>query len=256
LTNELNRAMIIDNIVECLKPLDYVHALWAMGSASFDRIDEWSDIDTMVIVDDDKVEETFTVIEQMLDKLSPIELKYRRPDPGWHDIFQTIYRLEGTSQFLFIDFNVIKESNPHKNLERDMHGEPIVLFDKKGLIKETYLGKKEHEIEVKERLQFIKKRFPLARAFVLKELNRGNDIAAFANYNRMMYWPLVDALRIKHCPERYDFGEAYARYDLPEKEWQTLKELCYVSSPEDLKQKIDYAEKRFKEVIDELEKMQ
>ena len=178
-----------------------------MGSASFDRIDEWSDIDTMVIVDDDRVEETFTVIEKMLENISSIEYKYRRPDPGWHDIFQTIYRIEDVNPFLFIDFNIIKESNPHKNLEKDMHGEPIILFDKKGLIKDTYLDKDKHKIEVKERLLAIKKKYPLARAFVLKELNRGNDVAAFANYNRLMYWPLIDVLRIKHCPERYDFGE-------------------------------------------------
>ena len=251
---QLDRAVLIDKIVECLKPLDYVHALWAMGSASFDRVDEWSDIDTMAIVSDDSVEETFTAIEKMLENISTIEYKYRRPEPGWHDIFQTIYCLEKVNPFMSIDFNVIKESNPEKNLEKDMHGAPIILFDKKGLIKETYLDKNKHKIEVEERLLAIKKKYPLARNYVLKELNRGNDIAAFSNYYRLIYWPLVDVLRIKHCPERYDFGETYARYDLPEKDWQTLKMLCYVSTPNDLKQKIDLAEKRFKEVIDELEK--
>ena len=252
MVNELDRAALIEKIVECLKPLDYVQALWVMGSASFDRVDEWSDVDTMAIVADDRVEETFTAIEQMLESISSIEYKYRRPGPGWHDIFQTIYRLEGVNPFLLVDFNVIKESNPHKNLEKDMHGEPIILFDKKELIKDTYLDKDKHKIEVEERLLAIKEKYPLARNNVLKELNRGNDVVAFSNYYRLMYWPLVDVFRIKHCPERYDFGETYSRYDLPEKDWRTLKTLCYVSSPEDLRQKIALAEKWFKEVVENL----
>jgi hypothetical protein len=58
--------------------------MWEGGAAAFKRVDQWSDIDLQVDVADDRVADTFAVIEKTLTKLSPIGLKYALPSPTWH----------------------------------------------------------------------------------------------------------------------------------------------------------------------------
>ena len=67
---ELTREVIISKLVETLKPIDFVQAFFEGGAAAFNRIDEWSDIDVYLIVDDDKVSQTFQVAEETLKMLS------------------------------------------------------------------------------------------------------------------------------------------------------------------------------------------
>jgi predicted nucleotidyltransferase len=53
----LTRDVIIGVLVKALEPLDYVYAFYEGGAAAFNRIDEWSDIDLMVVADDEKVDQ-------------------------------------------------------------------------------------------------------------------------------------------------------------------------------------------------------
>ena len=60
-----------------LQPLPYVHAFWEAGATAFNRIDEWSDIDLYIVVDDAAaVSETFLIVEKTLTALSPIRLRH------------------------------------------------------------------------------------------------------------------------------------------------------------------------------------
>ena len=68
----LTRAVIVKSFVETLKPLDYVHAFYEGGAIAFNRVDEWSDLDFCLVVDDEKVNETFAAVEKILSSLSPI----------------------------------------------------------------------------------------------------------------------------------------------------------------------------------------
>ena len=45
------RQQIVDALVEKLKPLSFVQAMWEAGSASFNRVDRYSDLDLMLVVD-------------------------------------------------------------------------------------------------------------------------------------------------------------------------------------------------------------
>jgi len=51
---ECTREIIIQTLVDALKPLDYIYAFWEGDAAAFDRIDEWSDIDLYLVVDERK----------------------------------------------------------------------------------------------------------------------------------------------------------------------------------------------------------
>ena len=50
--DKIGRKEIISAIVSALEPLDYVYALWEGGAVGFNRVDEWSDIDIHIDVDE------------------------------------------------------------------------------------------------------------------------------------------------------------------------------------------------------------
>jgi len=63
-----SRDSIVRLLTEALRPLPYVHAFWEAGAAAFNRVDEWSDIDLYIVVDDaEAVSETFLVVEKAPD---------------------------------------------------------------------------------------------------------------------------------------------------------------------------------------------
>lgn len=73
--------------------------------------------------------------------------------------------------------------------------------------------------------------------FVLKELNRQNYVEAMGYYNSVTLRPLVELLRVKYCPPRYDFYTRYVYYDLPIDVAKRLERFFYISDPADLRVK-------------------
>ena len=129
----LTRQEIITALVQALEPKEFINAMWEGGSAAFNRLDEWSDIDLQFDVADDKVEETFQAVQAVLEQLSPIDLLYRTPALPWPGIFQIFYRLSKAGPYLLIDTAVIQHSAQDKLLEEPLHGKAIFYFDKIGL---------------------------------------------------------------------------------------------------------------------------
>src|SRR5258706_7121857 len=80
----ITRDVVVKALWDALEPLSYVYAMWEGGSASFRRVDEWSDIDLSIDVDDDYVSSVLTIVEQTLQTLSPIALRYQVAQPTWH----------------------------------------------------------------------------------------------------------------------------------------------------------------------------
>src|SRR5437899_3106476 len=130
-TTPLTRDSIIRALTAELQPLPAVHAFWEAGAAAFNRIDEWSDIDLYIVVDDAAaVAETFQIVEKALTALSPIRLKHEVSWPATSGIHQKFYRLAGTSEFFLVDLAVMALSAPDKFLAREIHGEAVFLFNK------------------------------------------------------------------------------------------------------------------------------
>jgi len=113
----LTRDVIIRTLVEALEPIDYLHAFWKGGAAAFSRIDEWSDIDIYLVVDDGKVDETFLAVESALRSLSLIKLKYEITQTSWPGVSQAFYKLEGANEYLIIDLAILTLSASDKFLE-------------------------------------------------------------------------------------------------------------------------------------------
>lgn len=249
---KLTRQQIIQSLQQALEAKPYVYAMWEAGSAAFGRIDDWSDIDLHVDVADEHVSEVFQTVESVLAELSPIELKYEVPQPTWHGLAQTLYRLQEAGEFAMVDLAVVKHSNPHKFLESELHGQARVLFDRAEVIQVPPLDWEALESTLRTRLDTLRITFDLFQRLVIKEIYRQNPMDAFAFYQRYTIGPLVEVLRMKFQPARYQFGMRYLYYDLPMETARELQELVFVYNLDDLEQKYTRTAAWFDQVWQEL----
>lgn len=252
--DHITRKHIITTLISALEPLDYVYALWEGGASSFNRVDEWSDIDLYGACDDDRVEETFQAMEHALSGLSPLDLTYRLPEPTWHGHAQVFWRLKNASPFLFLDIVVMKKSSKEKFLQYKIHGKPLIHFDKIGLVKDDPIDPDSFLKILEARVVTLKTNFELFQVLTLKELNRGNHIEALSYYIAYTYRPLVEALRIKYCPYHHNFFTSYVYYELPLEVVKRLHQLYFIANAEELRKRRTEAENWFWEVVQSIDR--
>ena len=249
----LSREKILTTLRAVFEPLPYVYAMWEGGAASFDRVDEWSDIDLQVDVEDERVDEVMALGGQALAELSPIELQYAVPQPSWHGHAQTFFWLRDAGPYLLVDFVVMKHGNPTKFLEHEIHGNRLVHFDKAGVTDVPALDAAEFGGQMRRRWETLRVTFPLFQSLTLKELNRGNAIEAFAFYQGYTLRPLLEALRMELTPYHYNFHTRYVYYELPPEIVRRLESLFFVASLDDLTDKRRQAEVWFGEIAPRLD---
>jgi predicted nucleotidyltransferase len=249
---KLTRETIIRTIVDFMKQLEYVHALYEGGAIAFNRIDKWSDIDLYIVVDDEKINETFDAVEIALKSLAPIKHKYNVPKLPWPSVSQAFYRLEQTSEYLLIDLAVIKLSSPEKFLEPHIHGEVVFYFNKSDEIKVPIINKEELNENLKHILAQLRDRFAIFNINVQKEINRGNYLEALILYNNITLGSVVNALRMKYNPFHHDFKTRYVQYELPERITRELQRLYFVRDITDLVKKYQEGTRWFYELVKEL----
>ncbi len=250
--DNITRKDIIKAFIVALKPLSNVYALWEAGAAAFNRVDEWSDIDLYVVVEDDHIEETFLSMERALLPLSEFDLTFRLPEPTWHGHSQVFWRLKNASHFLFLDIVVMKRSSKDKFLQFKIHGRPVIHFDKIGIVRDAPIDPEFFFKKIEARLESLKTTFPLFQVLTLKELNRGNDVEALSYYISYTYRPLLEVLRIKYCPYHYNFFTTYVYYELPPGVVNRLKKLYFVANVEMLRKCQTEAEVLFWEVVESI----
>jgi predicted nucleotidyltransferase len=243
----MERQTIIDGLHQKLEASNEVLAAWIAGSAAFGRVDEWSDIDLSVLVEEGFVDGGFSLIEEAL---SEIEFIHPMPsNPAWPGMQQKFYRLKGAGEFLLVDAEIITRSSPELFLDTSRHGKAIILFDKEGLAKEPPFDAEGLRKKLKERLAVLKTQFPIFQMLPKKELRRGNIVEALEFYRNYTLRPLVEVLRMKHDPKRYDFHIRYLRYDLPDEARILLENLYFVAEPSEIEEKQKQAEALFWETF-------
>ncbi|MDH5450824.1 MAG: hypothetical protein OEX77_08005 [Candidatus Bathyarchaeota archaeon] len=250
--NRLTRNIIIQTLVNALEPLDYIHAFWEGGAAALNRIDEWSDVDLYLVVEDKKVDETFLAVEEALKSLTPIKQKYDVPHPPESGLFQAFYKLEGASEYHIIDLAVLTLGSPEKFLEPEIHGDAVFFFNKSGKVKARPLDEKAIIGKLLKRLERLRTRFDVFNSFVQKEINRGNYLEAMDFYRVLTLASLVDALRMKYSPIHHDFRTHHIHYEIPSEEIGKLKRLFFVKDEKDLQEKYHEGTKWFHKIMSEI----
>jgi predicted nucleotidyltransferase len=245
--NRISRNDVTAAIARALEPLDYVYAMWEGGAAAFDRVDEWSDIDICVSAEDDRIEEPFAVVEEAIESMAPIELKYEVTGPKLGEYVQAFYRLEGGGPYMLVDFAVFKHSAKDKLLEPELHGAAKWHFNKKGAVTVPSLDREAFREKVSASLESLPKRVDMFAAFIPKEIKRGNLVAAVDFYQRFLLGALAQALRLKYNPARYDFGVRYVYHDLPPEVVKRFESLYVIRDADDLAAKYEKARRWFEE---------
>lgn len=245
---KVTRDAVIKTLNRALKPLSYTQALYEGGAIAFNRLDEWSDIDLYLVVDDDKVEAAFKAVEKALETLSPIKQKFEVKQLPWPGVSQAFYKLRDASEYMLIDLAVIKSTGSEKFLEPEIHGEAVFYFNKSDAIKVPKLDRESLNRNLQERLTRLNARFAMFNIFVQKEINRGNFIEALGLYHALTLGSIIDALRIKYSPFHHDFKTRYIQYELPRNTTKKLERLYFVKDSKDLKRRYLEASKWFREL--------
>jgi hypothetical protein len=250
---KLARNKVMQTLVNALEPLDYVYAFYEGGAAAFRRVDEWSDIDLYLIVDDAKANETFLAVEEALRSISPIKQKYEVAQLPWPGVSQAFYKLENASEYLIIDLAILKLNSPEKFLQSEIHGNVVFYFNKLDEISVPQLDKDALAEKVFERLKRLQARFDMFGNFVQKEINRGNSLEALDLYYTLVLGSLVEVLRIRHNPVHYDFRMRYVHYELPPEAVERLERLYFVENTKELQEKYCEATEWFRKAIFEID---
>ncbi len=249
----LTREPILEALEQALQSLDYVQAMWQGGAAAFNRTDQWSDIDLMIAVDDDRVPDTIAIVDKVLQELSPIEIRFEIPQPSWHGHWQGFYRLQEAGPFLLIDCVILKTSSRNLYLERPIHGSAVVHFDKIGIVESTPFSVEDHIKQMQARLETLRIMFDLFQSHTQKELNRGNAIEAFTFYQSYTVRLLIEVLRMIYDPARYNFHTRYVYHYLPPEVVHRLEPLFFVADKQQLAARFADAQQFFYEAIRQID---
>jgi len=249
----ITRQDVIKALIEKLQPIPFVQAMWEGGAASFNRVDEWSDIDLQILTDDERVDDVFPLVETALESLSPVELRFELARPTWHGHAQVFYRLKNASPFLLIDLVVMKMSSTERFLEPEIHGPALVHFDKSNAIQPPAWDGDAFRARLCSTLGALRVKFELFQTESIKEMKRGNSVEALAFYQAYTLRPLLDVLGMLYRPSRYNFGPRYIYYEFPPAVVQELEGLYFIASPDDLPGKREKAERWFWETVSRLE---
>jgi len=234
----LTRREVVSHLHRDLEALPFVNAAWITGSDSFGAADDRSDVDLCLDVADGSSDRAFEALEASLERLSPIVARWHVPEPAWHGHRQRFYRLADAPETLLVDVALKERSTVAQRFdERETHGEPHVLFDRLGIVHARPLDVAANDARIRERLDQLESRAALFTCFAAKEAARGRALDALWAWQAFVIAPLVEALRIVHCPERFSFGMRYLHRDLPPPLAARLQDLAYVRDLADLRTK-------------------
>lgn len=200
---------ITQKLKKILEPEETIQVMWLGGSDATGKADHYSDIDLVVISQDPL--RPFQLIEKHFG--AGITHKYKVTDGPYP---QRFYVLMDTPETFYLDIVSLIETAPEYYQEyfnRDRHGTPGILVDKKGILREAAKNPKYENSVIDHHNE--RGRFEIIYRTFLKESLRGNYTDAFNFYYRLVQI-LTKILRTHHTPQRHDFGLRYTYSDLPQ----------------------------------------
>jgi hypothetical protein len=189
-----------------------------------------------------------------VERRSPIAHCYRLPEPTWHGHAQELFALRDADPCHFVDLVVMRRSDGNRMLEPERHGTAMVLFDRDGDVRPSPFDRAAHEAKMAKRLPELREMFFLFQNLTTKAVRRRDVPDAVQRYQASTVRPLVELLRMRHCPDRYDFGVRYLDRDLPEELGAEIHRLSLPRSLAELEQFRARAETLFDEQIRALDR--
>ena len=197
-----------------------VHCVWVGGSAATGGWDQWSDLDVVVLTGGGA---SVAAYERLLaaarDRFFPDHV-WELPEATWPDGRQCFVNPQPRAGRLdeptrIVDLAVLDVTDARRVIDVRRHGTPLVLHDPGGLVELRHDDPAVLEAGAAEAVDQIRQRFATAEWLVNRATARGQLPEAVALYLRFGLMPLVQLLRVEHCPWRHDYGLRYLHTDLP-----------------------------------------
>jgi predicted nucleotidyltransferase len=242
------RQEILVYLKEKLEPHLHVYALWLEGADARGIVDEFSDIDLWLDVEDGQEENVLKQIEHYLNELGPLDFIHALSHPH-PQIRQRFFHFENTSEFLIIDVCIQSHS---REVEFSL-GDPVkIIFDKSNIIR--FLQNTE-KVKFLEQAKALQSQVLLYRVWVLKALKRGHWLEAISYYYECILEPLARVLRLHYTPEKSEYGFKHFDQDLPDDVIVKLKTLIQNDSGESLESNLNKAVEWLDETVKRLEEL-
>lgn len=246
-------------LVNFIKPWvlskNYVIAAWEGGSAATNRLDQYSDLDLSLVVQDDQVERTFQELDTFIEEKFGIIRKYRLPEPTWHGASQCFYVIDHVEPMIYLDIAVLKKSNPDKLMESDRHGHAVVWFDREHIYNSTPSDSKTIQERGKKLFATTTQMDFLIMLEIEKGILRGQFYDVFPTYMSFISRQLSVLLNLKHRPEKADFGLRYGRTEYKNDDAKLVENAFKVSTIDELKHHYELIKKRYFELVHELKQI-
>jgi hypothetical protein len=201
------------------------------GSAATGRYDDHSDLDVELWCDgppDATYDALLALLREQLDVDHVWEVLRERWPDGTRQLFAHLQPdpgdLSRPTRILDLAVHPLPESGVVA-IDPRRHGTPIALHDPDALLRLAHEDEGPHAASRATTIADTAGRRGTAEWLVRRALARGELVEAHAFYVRFALTPLVDLLRIAHCPARHDFGLRYLDTDLPPGYAERLQEL-------------------------------
>ena len=233
MTTNTYRQQIKDAIVSVLLLRADVAGCWEGGSAATARLDDYSDVDLVIVAPVDAAASIFADVEAAISEIDTIVHRWHVDPPPFRETAQRFYFLAGAPRFFAVDCVVVTESSASLFLERERHGEPQVQFDRTGTIVALPVDREALSARRAHRLEQLRGSLPVYRMLVEKELARGRSLEALGFY-QVLLRALIELLGIRYRPDRFDYGWRYVQTELPDQAQQLIEHFGFVSDADAL----------------------
>jgi predicted nucleotidyltransferase len=247
------RRRIVEAVIARLLPLANVRACFEAGSAATGRLDDYSDVDLVIVTPLSAADAAFSAVEAALGALAEITHRWIVDPPPFADSAQRFYFLADAPRYFAVDCVVITEAAVEQLLERERHGEPLVYFDRTGRIRPRPADPTALAARRAKRREQLAGAVPVYAMLVDKELARGRPLDAYGFYQALLRL-LLEVLGMQYRPDRFDFGWRYLETDLPPHERALLAHLAFVADDDALRQRSDQVAQELERRLGELDR--
>ncbi len=190
-----------------------VYTVWEGGSAATNRLDEYSDLDLMIVTEKEDIESLYQELEVILNNAFVIEQVYKIEEPSWHGFSQRFYKLKKTEPYFYIDLCILPKDVNDPFTASDRHGVISAWKDTINFIVNT---KTDESIIYNKAKKFynnaVKSEF-IMRLEIEKAFKRDNFLDAYSFSYSYLMRHLAPLLNILHRIARVDFGIRYAKQE-------------------------------------------
>jgi hypothetical protein len=221
------RERVKEAIVSALRMRDDVSGCWEGGSAATGKLDEFSDIDLVIVAPLDAADAIFVDVEAAIAVVDEISHRWHVDPAPFRDTAQRFYFLAGAPRFFAVDCVIVTANGAAQFLERERHGVPQVAFDRTAQIAALPLDRSALEARRSHRLAQLRGAVPVFRMLVEKELAREHPLEAFG-FHQVLLRALIELFGMRYRPDRFDYGWRYVETELPEDARQLIERYAFV----------------------------